>query len=185
MRVDCRDMRLRRTVAMVLSLGLTAASASAQSAEFVARLTRGSTSSPGAIVQPFIGDTSTSGWVTLTIDRGARTLSYNVVVVNAPGGATGRLLVSSAGAAVPVLTFAPPVPMSIVLNNIVDDLCYDTGAISFEGTIPAAELRLQPEQGIRSADDIFQAVAEGKVYVEVTSIGNPGTEIRGQLTKKN
>ena len=48
-----------------------------------------------------------------------------------------------------------------------------------------AELRLQPEQGIRSADDIFVAVAEGKAYVEVTSIGNPATEIRGQLTKRN
>lgn len=172
-------------LAMVLSLGLTAASASAQSAEFVAKLTRGSTSSPGAIVQPFIGDTSTSGWVTLTVDRRARTLSYRVVVVNAPGGATGRLVVNSAGTAVPVLTFAPAVPTSIVLNNIVDDLCYDTPAISFEGTVATAELRLQPEQGIRSADDIFAAVAEGKGYVEVTSSGNPGAEIRGQLTKKN
>src|SRR5438874_1943465 len=138
-------------LAMALGAGLTAASASAQSAAFVAELTHGGTSSAGAIVQPFIGDTSTSGWVTLTLDRRAGTLSYRVVVVNAPSGTTGRLVITSGDRAVPVLTLAPPVPTSIVLNNIVDDLCYDVAAVSFEETIAAAGLSLQPEHGIRSA----------------------------------
>src|SRR5207248_3703491 len=134
---------LGRTTALMIGVGLLAASAFAQSTEFVANLTLGNQALPAsAIVQPFVGATATSGWATVTIDRSARTLSYHVVVVNPVGAPSGRLLISTTGTTVPVFTFTRPVPTSITLNNIIDDLCYEIAAISFEGTIGSAELAL-------------------------------------------
>ncbi len=47
-----------------------------------------------------------------------------------------------------------------------------------------AEFVLRPDQGIRSADDLFQAILGGNSYVNVHSQVNPGGEVRGQLTLK-
>ena len=41
-----------------------------------------------------------------------------------------------------------------------------------------------PMQGIRSADDMFQAILGGNSYVNVHSAVNGGGEIRGQLVLK-
>jgi hypothetical protein len=178
-------MRSWRMMAFVVGLCLAAAPAWAQSTEFVANLTSGPQAFPlGEIVQPFFGDTGTSGWAVVTIDPSARTLSYRVTVVNPSGASIGQLFVSTAGTAVSVLTFAPPVHTSIVLNNFLDDFCYDLYAITFEGTVAAAELTLGREQGARSADEIFAAVGEGKAYLQVGSTASLGTGIRGSLAKK-
>ena len=69
-----------------------------------------------------------------------------------------------------VVTFAPPVHAS---NDF-----------SFTGTVKDTEFILRPDQGIRSADDMFQAILGGNTYVNVHSDVNPGGEIRGQLTIK-
>ena len=45
----------------------------------------------------------------------------------------------------------------------------------------AAPPNNRPDQGIRSADDMFQALLGGNTYVNVHSQVNPGGEIRGQL----
>jgi hypothetical protein len=173
-----------RMTALLVGVGLVAPPAFAQSTEFVANLTGGNQAlSAGAIVQPFVG-TATSGWATVIIDRSARTLSYRVVVVNALSVPTGRLFINTTGTTVPVLTFMRPIPTSIVLNNFMDDLCYDIPAIEFEGTIAAADLTLGREQGVRSADEIFAAVVDEKAYVQVGSSANPGADSRGQLTRR-
>ena len=69
-----------------------------------------------------------------------------------------------------VVNFAPPVPAS---NDF-----------GFSGTVKDTEFLLRPDQGIRSADDMFQAIIGGNAYVNVHSSVNPGGEIRGQLVLK-
>ena len=54
----------------------------------------------------------------------------------------------------------------------------------FSGTVKDTEFLLRPDQGIRSADDMFQAILGGNAYVNVHSAVNPGGEIRGQLVMK-
>lgn len=66
-----------------------------------------------------------------------------------------------------VVNFAPPVPSS---NDF-----------SFSGTVKDTELVLRPDVGIRSADDMFQAILEHNSYLNVHSQVSPGGEIRGQL----
>ena len=55
---------------------------------------------------------------------------------------------------------------------------------AFTGTVKDTEFILRPDQGIRSADDMFQAILGGNSYVNVHSDVNPGGEIRGQLILK-
>ena len=55
---------------------------------------------------------------------------------------------------------------------------------SFTGVVPDTAFALQPAIGIRSADDMFQAILGGNSYVNVHSTVNPGGEIRGQLILK-
>jgi hypothetical protein len=47
-----------------------------------------------------------------------------------------------------------------------------------------SEFVLRPDQGIRSSDDMVQAILGGNSYVNVHSTINPGGEIRGQLVIK-
>jgi hypothetical protein len=43
---------------------------------------------------------------------------------------------------------------------------------------------MRGDQGIRSADDVFQAILGGNTYVNVHSQVNPAGEIRGRLVLK-
>jgi hypothetical protein len=180
-----RAVRLRRIVALCVGALLAATPVRAQSAEFVANLTSGNRPVPsGAIVQPFVGETAAAGWAVVTVDSLARTVSYTVTIVNPPSTPSGRLFVTGTGLAVPVIPFGPPVPTSIVLNNISDDLCYEVPAVSFQGTVKAADLVLGPEQGIRTAEDVVAAITAGKAYVTVGSATQPVGGLRGQLAKR-
>ena len=69
-----------------------------------------------------------------------------------------------------VVNFAPPLTAS---NDF-----------TFTGTVKDTEFTLRPDQGIRSADDMFQAILGGNSYVNVHSAANPGGEIRGQLLRQ-
>jgi hypothetical protein len=69
-----------------------------------------------------------------------------------------------------VVNFAPPTPAS---NDF-----------GFTGVVKFSEFVLRPDQGIRSADDMVQAILGGNSYVNVHSTVNPGGEIRGQLIIK-
>jgi hypothetical protein len=69
-----------------------------------------------------------------------------------------------------VVNFAPPVPAS---NDF-----------GFSGTVAFSAFVLRPDQGIRSSDDMVQAILGGNSYCNVHSSVNPGGEIRGQFTLK-
>ena len=100
----------------------------------------------------------------------ARTVTYRVDVFNLPSGVTASHIHAGAvGTNGPVVVnFAPPVPAS---NDF-----------GFSGTVRDTEFILRPDAGIRSADDMFQAIIGGNSYVNVHSAVNAGGEIRGQLT---
>lgn len=117
-------------------------------------------------------NTGAFGDATVVVDLGARTVTYAVRVFNMPSGTTAsHIHVGAAQTSGPVVVnFAPPV-------NASNDY-------SFAGTVKDTEFVLNPDKGIRSADDMFQAIIGGNSYVNVHSAANPAGEVRGQLTVK-
>jgi CHRD domain-containing protein len=148
---------------VVAALGFGVAPASAQQYTLTATLSgAGETPAPGLLTGAF-------GSATVVVDLTARTVSYTVTVYNLPSGVTAsHIHVGAVGNAGPVVVnFAPPLTAS---NDF-----------SFTGVVRDTEFALQPALGIRSADDMFQAIIGGNSYVNVHSSVNPGGEIRGQL----
>jgi len=146
-------------------VALAAAPASAQTYTLTASL-NGANETPTAI------NTGAFGSATVIVDMTNRTVTYTVDVFNLPSGvAASHIHAGAAGTSGPVVVnFAPPVPAS---NDF-----------RFTGTVKDTEFLLRPDQGIRSADDMFQAILGGNSYVNVHSAVNGGGEIRGQLTLK-
>lgn len=114
-------------------------------------------------------NTGAFGDATVTVNLAARTITYAVRVFNLPSGVTvSHIHVGSPLTAGPVIVnFAPPTTAS-------NDFTYS-------GTVRDVEFVLRPDQGIRTADDVFQAILGGNTYVNVHSQVNPSGEIRGQL----
>lgn len=142
--------------------------ASAQSYTLLATLT-----GAGEATQVANGiNTGAFGDATVVVDLTARTVTYTVRVFNLPSGVTvSHIHVGSPLTAGPVVVnFAPPVTAS-------NDFAYS-------GVVREAEFVLRPDQGIRTGDDLFQAIIGGNSYVNVHSQVNPGGEVRGQLTLK-
>ena len=161
-------MKLRWMIALLVAAGVTAfaaAPASAQTFTLTATLTgdaEGSHTSNGV-------QTGAFGSATVIVDMTARTVTYKVDVFNLPSGVTASHIhvgAKDAGAG-PVVV--PPIHAS-------NDFSY-TGVVQ-DTVHPAAR------SGIRSADDMFQAILGGNSYVNVHSAVNPGGEIRGQLILK-
>jgi hypothetical protein len=152
-----RILLLAATMAVV-----TVLPAAAQTYNLTANLT-GAGENPGI-------NTGAFGTATITVDMGARTVTYKIDVFNLPSGVTASHIHAGAvGTNGPVVViFAPPVPAS---NDF-----------GFSGTVRDTEFSLNGNAGIRSADDMFQAIIGGNSYVNVHSNVNPGGEIRGQLT---
>ena len=149
-------------------LVLAAAPTSAQTFTLTASL-----SGAGEASQTANGvNTGAFGDAVVTVDLTAQALTYNVRVFNLPSGVSAsHIHVGAERTAGPVVVnFAPPVPAS-------NDFSY-TGVVKF------SEFVLRPDQGIRSSDDMVQAILGGNSYVNVHSSVNPGGEIRGQLTLK-
>ena len=143
--------------------GFAAAPVSAQTFKLTASLN-------GANEPPTPGiNTGDFGDAVVIVDMSARTVTYTVNVFNLPSGVTAsHIHVGAAGTPGPVVVnFAPPLTAS---NDF-----------SFTGTTKDTEFILRPDQGIRSADDMFQAILGGNSYVNVHSSVNPGGEIRGHL----
>jgi hypothetical protein len=152
---------------LVFSLGVLGASATAAHAQtftLTASL-NGSEENPGI-------NTGAFGNATITVDLDARTVSYHVDVFNLPSGATAsHIHVGAVGTTGPIIVnFAPPLTAS-------NDFAYSD-------TVPEAQFLMRPEQGIRSGDDVFQAILGGNTYVNVHSAANPAGEIRGRLVLK-
>lgn len=164
-------MKPRWMVALLVAAGISAFAipASAQTFTLTATLTgdaEGSRTSNGVLTGAF-------GNATVVVDLTARTVTYTVNVFNLPSGVTAsHIHVGSkdAGSGPVVVNFAPPIHAS---NDF-----------GYTGVVKDTEFILRPDQGIRSADDMFQAIIGGNSYVNVHSDVNPGGEIRGQLTLK-
>lgn len=127
----------------------------------------------GAAETPAPGiNTGAFGAAMVTVDLSARTVTYRVDVFNMPSGVTmSHIHVGAAGTTGPVIVnFAPPV-------NASNDF-------GFTGTVAEGQFVMRPDLGIRSADDVFQAVLGNNTYVNVHSAANPGGEVRGQLMMK-
>ncbi len=173
------------TLAILIALS-GASTISAETIVLAASLTSGAPlSPPGVVIFPFVGDSEFSGWATITVDASSRTVSYRVTVVNAPSALAGSLHLAPSGTTGPaLLNFVRPMSTSIVLNNFGDDVCYSVDAVSFEGTVRAADFVVPSDQVIGSADDIFAAILDGQSYVTVASVTNPGTAITGRVVRK-
>lgn len=159
-------MKMMKTFVLAAGLlALSAAGASAQSLLLTATLT-----GAGESTQTTNGiNTGAFGSAIVLVDLAARTVRYEVNVFNLPSGVTAsHIHVGATQTAGPVVVnFAPPA-------NASNDF-------SFCGTVADTAFVLRTDQGIRSADDMFQAIFGGNSYVNVHSTINPGGEIRGQL----
>lgn len=147
-------------------IGAGAAPAAAQTFTLTAALSGGNeTPAPGV-------NTGAFGTATVVVNLGARTVAWNVQVFNFPSGVTAaHIHVGAAGTPGPtVVNFTVPTPASNDFDIV--------------GSARDTEFTLRPDQGIRSADDMFQAILGGNSYINVHSAVNPGGEIRGQLTLK-
>ncbi len=152
-------------VAAAALVGFAAAPASAQTFTLTATLT-------GANETPLAINTGAFGDATVVVDLGAQTVTYTVRVFNFPSGVTAsHIHVGAVGTSGPtVVNFAPPIPAS---NDF-----------GFTGVVKFADFTLRPDQGIRSSDDMVQAILGDNSYVNVHSTVNGGGEIRGQLLLK-
>ena len=151
-------------LAALVTIGLTAVPASAQNFTLTATLT-------GAQETPAPGiNTGAFGNATVVVNMRTRTVTWTVNVFNLPSGVTaGHIHVGAVGTAGPtVINFTVPTGAS-------NDFAITGSAVDTTFT-------LRPDQGIRSADDMFQAILGGNTYVNVHSAVNGGGEIRGQLT---
>lgn len=155
------------TFALTLGLlGVGVASAHAQIFTLTAALTGSEETPPPGL------NTGAFGSATITLDTTARTVSYRVDVFNLPSGVTAsHIHVGGVGTAGPIIVnFAPPL-------NASNDFAY-------AGTVPESQWILRADQGIRSGDDIIQAILGNNTYVNVHSTVNGGGEIRGRLVLK-
>jgi hypothetical protein len=154
---------------VVAALAAVSAPASAQTFTLTATLTGANeTPSPGL-------NTGAFGSATIVVDMGARTVGYNVSVYNLPSGiVASHIHVGAAGTAGPVVVnFSVPATAS---NDF-----------SYSGTVKDTDFIVNTNTsnlGIRSADDMLQAILGGNAYVNVHSQANPAGEIRGQLSLK-
>ena len=114
-------------------------------------------------------NTGAFGDATVIVDMGARTVTYTVNVFNLPSGVTASHI--HAGAA----------GTAGRSSSTSRRRCRRRTTSGSPATIKDTEFILRPDQGIRSADDMFQAILGGNSYVNVHSTVNPGGEIRGQL----
>ncbi len=153
-------------LAALITIGLTAVPASAQNVTLRATLTGAQeTSAPGV-------NTGAFGNATVVVNMRTRTVTWSVDVFNLPSGVTaGHIHVGAVGTPGPtVINFTVPTGASNDFN--------------ITGSAVDTTFTLRPDQGIRSADDMFQALLGGNTYVNVHSAVNGGGEIRGQLTPR-
>lgn len=151
--------------ATIAALGM-ASVASAQQYTLTATLT-----GAGEATQTANGvNTGAFGDATVVVDLNTRSLTYSIRVFNLPSGVTAsHIHVGPAMTAGPVVVnFTVPSPAS---NDF-----------GFSGTVRDVDFVMRPDLGIRTPEDMFQAILGGNSYVNVHSAANPGGEVRGQLS---
>ncbi|MDO8680326.1 MAG: CHRD domain-containing protein [Acidobacteriota bacterium] len=146
-------------------LALAAAPAAAQSFTLTAQL-----SGAGEATQVANGvNTGAFGDATVVLNLTAQTVTWTVRVFNLPSGVT----------AAHIHVGAPATPGPTVVNFTV--VANTSNDFSFTGTAAFSTFTLRPDQGIRSPEDMVQAILGENTYINVHSTVNPGGEIRGQL----
>jgi len=161
---------MRAFGATALMVGLASAPAAAQSFTLTANLTgAGEATATGTATTGGV-NTGAFGDCKVVVDMGSQTVSYAVNVFNLPSGvAASHIHVGAERTAGPV-----------VVNFVVPTA--SSNDFGFSGTVKFSDFVLRPDQGIRSSDDMVQAILGGNSYCNVHSQVNPGGEIRGQLT---
>jgi len=159
---------MRAFGATALLIGLASAPAAAQSFTLTANL-----SGAGEATTTANGiNTGAFGDCRIVVDMTAQTVSYTVNVFNLPSGVVAsHIHVGAERTAGPV-----------VVNFVVPATA--SNDFGFSGTVAFSAFVLRPDQGIRSSDDMVQAILGGNSYCNVHSQVNPGGEIRGQFTLK-
>ena len=162
-------MKVRWMSSLVVTAGLlafAAAPASAQSFTLTANLSGGgeATTTANGINTGAFGD------AIIVVDLTSQTLSYTVRVFNLPSGiVASHIHVGAEKTAGPV-----------VVNFTVPSTA--SNDFGYSGVVKFSDFILRPDQGIRSSDDMVQAILGGNSYCNVHSQVNPGGEIRGQFT---
>ena len=157
-----RRVVLAAAAAAMIVMG-TASAARAQTFTLTAHLSGANeTPAPGLL-------TGAYGFATVIVDLGARSVSWDVEVVNMPSGTNNaHIHVGGPGVAGPTVV---NIPFPAGISN----------DYRLTGSATTATAGLRPDQGIRSFDDFLQSVLGGQTYVNIHSAVNPGGEIRGQL----
>ena len=155
--------RVVMAVAAAMIVMGTASAAQAQTFTLTAQLSGANeTPAPGIL-------TGSYGFATVIVDLGARSVSWDVEVVNMPSGTNNaHIHVGGPGVAGPTVV---NIPFPAGVSN----------DYRLTGSATTATAGLRPDQGIRSFDDFLQSVLGGQTYVNIHSAVNPGGEIRGQL----
>ena len=158
-------MRQWRTVATTFAMIIAATAAphmQSQTVVLKAQLS-GAEEVPGL-------NTGAHGSATVTVDRAAGTITYEVNIYNLPTGIVGsHIHVGAATTAGPII-FNFPVPAVGQSNDF-----------KLSGSLTPGDLVQRPAAGINSFEDAIFAIASGNAYVNVHSQANTGGEIRGQL----
>jgi hypothetical protein len=159
---------MRAFGASALLIGLASAPAAAQSFTLTASL-----SGAGEATTTANGiNTGAFGDCRIVVDLTAQTVSYTVNVFNLPSGVIASH----------IHVGAEKTPGPVVVNFVVPATA--SNDFGFSGTVAFSAFVLRPDQGIRSSDDMVQAILGGNSYCNVHSQVNPGGEIRGQFTLK-
>jgi CHRD domain len=151
--------------ATALLVGLTAMPAAAQT--FTLKATLSGAGEATSIANGV--NTGAFGDCTVVVDMGAQSVNYSVNVFNLPSGVTASHIHVGAEK-----TSGP-----VVVNFVVPQTA--SNDFGFSGTTLFSAFVLRPDQGIRSSDDMVQAILGGNSYCNVHSAVNPAGEIRGQL----
>lgn len=123
--------------------------------------------SPGQENPPVVS--SAYGNVLVTLNRTTGEITYSGNVFNLGSGVTASHIHVA-----PVLANGP-----VVINMAVPVTA--SNDFGFAGTANLSQFTARGEQGIRSAEDIGQAMAAGTSYFNIHTAVNPGGEIRAQL----
>lgn len=158
-------MRQWRTVATTLAMVVAAAAAPQMQSQTIVLKAQLS----GAEEVPGL-NTGAHGSATVTVDRSAGTITYEVNVYNLPTGIVASHI--HVGAA----TTAGP-----IIFNFTVPAVGQSNDFKLSGSLTPGDLVQRPATGINSFEDAIFAIASGNAYVNVHSQANTGGEIRGQL----